>query len=318
MRLFLTGGTGFLGSHVVERAVARGWEVACLARTSSDTGFLKTQPVKLVEGDVSGALSPEARAALGAAEAVVHAAGLIQARNLDEFLRVNAGGTESLAAAHRDAGGRGRFVLVSSISAAGAGRREDEPGAPVSDYGKSKLAGEEKARASGLPWVVLRPGIIYGPRDHATLKYMKVVKRGFRPNLGSRQHAFTHGRDVADAVVAACEREAAVGQVFHVNSGVEHHWDDFGRAVAHALGRRSLPLPIPDAGIWFAAFFAEAWARARRRPTITGLDKARDATAKVGSADNRKARERLSWTPRFDLEGGVKETVDWYLAHGWL
>jgi nucleoside-diphosphate-sugar epimerase len=231
---------------------------------------------------------------------------------------VNGGGTEALAQACREAGAPGRFVLVSSMSAAGEAKTEDEAPRPVSDYGKSKLLGEEKARASGLPWVVLRPGIIYGPRDRATLKYMKVVKLGLRPNLGAHAHTFTHGQDVAEAILAACGRADALGRVFHINSGVAYQWKDFGRAVARALNRRALPLPIPDAGLWFAAFFSEAWARARGRSTLQGLDKVKDALRKVGTADNRRAREVLGWAPKWDLAPGVKDAVDWYVANKWL
>ncbi|HEY6105649.1 MAG TPA: NAD-dependent epimerase/dehydratase family protein, partial [Anaeromyxobacteraceae bacterium] len=150
MRWLLTGATGFIGLTLAERLRARGDAVRALARASSRVEELSALGVDLVRGDVTDPRSLPA--AVDGCEAVVHLAGLTKALGPEEYRRVNVLGARHLAAACSEARPGPVLVLVSSLAAAGpalAGRprREEDPPAPVSDYGRSKLEGEQEVRA---------------------------------------------------------------------------------------------------------------------------------------------------------------------------
>ncbi|MCK6590321.1 MAG: SDR family NAD(P)-dependent oxidoreductase [Polyangiaceae bacterium] len=172
MKVFVTGASGFLGSHVAEQLSAEGHSVVALVRRSSNTKFLSTlKNVELAYGAVEDAAS--VRAAVKGADAVVHSAGLVKARNEQEFHRVNVEGTRNvLEAAAEECSGPRRFVFVSSLAAVGPsidGKPvgTEAEGKPVTAYGRSKLAAERLVLEAKekLPVVVLRPPMIYGPRD---------------------------------------------------------------------------------------------------------------------------------------------------------
>jgi nucleoside-diphosphate-sugar epimerase len=189
MRVLVTGGSGFLGSHVVERLLERGHEVACLVRRSSDTSFLEGvrgssgARVALVTGAIDDAASLER--AVADCEGVVHCAGVVKARSYDDYERVHKEGTLALArVAMARPGGVRRFVHVSTAGVMGAARAdrahlEGDAPSPVTPYSRSKLAGEQALLelAGELPVTVIRPPAIYGPRDREILAFFQMVRR---------------------------------------------------------------------------------------------------------------------------------------------
>lgn len=328
MTVLLTGGTGFLGSHVAEQLSRAGRRVRALVRKTSDTSFLETlEDVELVEGAVDDRDSM-LRAAKGAT-AIVHAAGLVKARGAEEFFRVNTEGTvNALDAARATKSTLERFVLVSSLTAAGPSDREgrpvahDAPPRPVTHYGKSKLAAERATLAAKdeLPVTILRPPAIYGPRDREILAFFKALKVGVAPYMGSSKNKLSmiYGADCAAACIAAIDADVPSGSTFFVDDGVIYTFEDLIEHAERALGKRAwLRFPLPRPVVQTAALASELYGKAANRAVMLTRDKCNELFDQW-VCDGTPARDALGWKPETCFDQGAKITVDWYQQAGWL
>lgn len=326
--ILLTGGAGFLGSHIADRLVAAGFTVRALVRPTSDVRHLSSlSGVELVRGDLDAPASLEE--AVRGARGVIHSAGLIKARRPEDFVRVNEEGTANLLAAARAAGPEGlRFVHVSSLAAQGPSRdgRPRPDGAvpePVTAYGRSKLAAEERVRsASGdVHTVVIRPPVIHGPRDRETLAFFQAVKYGVFPLTGSPRAVLSMvwAEDCADACVRALGADVPSGAAFDVEDGVPETLETILGHIEAAMGRRvRARVPIPGAALRLAALATEGFGRATGRAVMFTRDKVRELTAPNWVCDGSAARSALGWTPRVSFAAGARISAAWYRAAGWL
>jgi nucleoside-diphosphate-sugar epimerase len=326
MTILLTGGTGFLGSHVAEQLSEAGRKVRALVRKSSDTRFLRTlSNVELVEGAVDDAASM--LAAARGVDSIVHAAGLVKARSPDEFLEVNAEGTlNALSAARKNA--VRRFVYVSSLAAAGPSDADGNPvpatatPRPVTHYGKSKLAAEAHVHAARdeLEVIVLRPAAIYGPRDREILAFFKAIKVGVLPYMGSTENKLSmiYGADCARACVAALDATVPSGSSYFLDDGRVYRFADLIANVETAMGTRAwLRFPLPRRVIHVAGLASELYGRATNRAVMLTRDKCNELFAQW-VCDSSDAQQKLGWRPSVPFEEGARLTVDWYRGAGWL
>ena len=328
MTILVTGGSGFLGSHIIEQLAGSGRPVRALVRRSSDTKFLRSlRNVELVDGAVDDRASLE-RAVEGAT-AVVHSAGLVKARNIEEFLRVNATGTENLLSAclpHRTS--LKRFVQVSSVTVGGPSDAYGNPVSvdatprPVTNYGRSKLAAEKAVltQKDQLKVTVIRPPAIYGPRDREILAFFKSIKLGVLPLLGSPQSklSMTFGPDCARACILAIDAEVPSGSVFAVDDGAVHTMAELISEAESAMGKRAfLRIPLPRRVVLGAALMSESYGKLTNRAMMLTRDKCNELFDQW-VCDGSKAADQLGFTPSVTFAEGVKRTVDWYRAAGWL
>ena len=328
MTILVTGGSGFLGSHIIEQLSGAGRPVRALVRRSSDTKFLRTLGnVELFDGAIDDRASLS-RAVVGVS-AVVHSAGLVKARSLDEFMRVNARGTENLLEACLPLGhALKRFVQVSSIAVGGPSDVYGNPVAvdatprPVTDYGRSKLAAERAALAKKdqLRITVIRPPAIYGPRDREILAFFKSIKMGVLPLLGSPQSklSMTYGPDCARACIAAIDADVPSGSIFAIDDGAVHTMAELIAEAESALGKRAfLRIPLPKRVVLGAAFMSETYGKLTNRAMMLTRDKCNELFDQW-VCDGANARRDLNWSPSVSFSQGVKQTVDWYRTAGWL
>jgi 2-alkyl-3-oxoalkanoate reductase len=326
MTVLVTGGTGFLGSHVVQQLAEGGRPVRALVRKSSDTRFLKGLPnIEFAEGAIEDL--PSVRAAARGVSAVVHSAGLVKARSADEFMRTNRGGTENLLDAAIEAGAK-RFVLVSSLAALrpseGLGEPipEDVEPRPVTDYGRSKLAAERSAAAKKdrIELVVMRPPAIYGPRDREILAFFKSIKLGILPLLGSTQNKLSmiYGADCAAACIAALDANVPSGSVYHIDDGGSHTMQELIELTESAMGRRArFRFHLPRKLVETAALGVELYGRATNTAVMLTRDKCNELFEQW-VCDGARARRELAWQPKVGFEDGIRRTVAWYKEAGWL
>ena len=315
MLALVTGGQGFIGSHLCERLLAAGHRVRVLARPGSGLANLDGLPVEILRGDLAGDLGPAA----AGADWVFHLAGALKGFREEDLMRVNRDGTRRLLqACGRDA----RFLLVSSLAAAGPSgarpRTEADPPAPLTWYGRSKLAAEQEVLASGLASVILRPPVVFGPRDRDVLGYFRLARRGLLPVAGAgRRYSVVYAPDLADGLLRAAQTPCPSGSVFHL-TGPDLTWAQFGQRIAAALGRRARLVPLPDPALRVCGRAADLWARLRGRPDIFSSQKVAEMLAPGWVASPERAARVLGWTAPTPLDDALAATVAWYRDHGWL
>ncbi len=312
MNILLTGGTGFLGSHIAGALVEAGHRVVCSVRRTSDTRWIEplgveTVTLDLVEGTVPGAIA--------GVEAVVHCGGLTRARSEAEFRRVNADGTATLARAASRAGVR-RFVFMSSLAARGP----DGAAGPISPYGRSKAAAEGALGGleGDMERVVLRPGGIYGPRDPDLLPLFRLAARGWVPvPAGSPPLQPVYVDDVVSATTAALTAPPP-GPPLPVAHPARHGWPALALALEEGLGVDARIVQVPPALFWAAGLVSEVVSRFTGKAPAMDRRRARDMSRHRWTTAIDETRRALGWEPRVDIRQGLALTAAWYREAGWL
>ena len=324
MRVLLTGASGFIGAHAARALTGAGWDLRILARPTSDLSGLAGLRYATALGDLTGHGLADACAGV---DAVVHLAGLTLARSAGEFRRINEAGTGALAEAAAGAG-VGRFLYISSIAAHGSsasGSLLDPGGAcrPVSAYGRSKAGGERLALAQhgAMAVQVLRPPVVYGPRDTGLLPFFRFARRGLIPILGRGENRISmiYGPDLAAALVALLRAAPVASPFFHVSDADgPYSWRELSVALRTALGRRALILQLPAAGFLAAAGMEEALAALRRRPARLSRGRVAEMRRRAWVSDNAALTAACGWIPATPLAAGLAQTVVWYRRNGWI
>lgn len=302
MRVLVTGGTGFVGTHVVNRLLQRGHEVAVLARDPAKTRNRYNRPVETVAGDV---LDPASFAsAASGREVLVHLVGIINEKGRQTFDRMH---REAAANAVAAAGSAGALRLL-HMSAVGSS--EDSP----SEYGRSKAAGEKAVRASGLDCTIFRPSIIFGPGDGFVSLLAPIVRYnpGFIPVIGPGMTRFqpVSVYDVARLFSDALEKPETSGQTYEIGGPDIFTLNDIYREIAAAVGKPRKPLlHLP---LWYGRILASGFEWLARRGAIESPPLTRDQLRSL-SRDNVADVTQTNATFGADLRpfrAGIREYLD--------
>jgi nucleoside-diphosphate-sugar epimerase len=331
MRLLVTGGTGFIGSHLAEQGRRLGAEVVVLGLTErpeeqANVELLRRQGVEVVPGSIT---DPElcGQAVRGATHVFHLAVAMREGAKSDQFFQsVNLDGTRRLLEASVEAGVR-RFVYCSTIGIYGHRApgitREDSPLAPGNIYERTKVSAERMVRELGaqrsLPYTILRPADVYGPRDHRLLKLFKGVRSGRFPLFGSgdgRRHMI-YVDDVVSAFFRACETDRALGESFILAGPKACTLRDLVTEVQAATGSRRYGFRLPLKPMLGVAGVVEDVSR------VLGVDppiyrRRMDFFWSDSEFDTTHARQGLNWTPRVDLPEGIRRTLEDYRRSGAL
>ena len=334
--VLVTGASGFIGRHLVHRLIERGCRVSCLVRATSHTDELRSAGAQLVTGDVTDQAVIERVLAQSQARIVFHLAGLLKALRTDDFLRVNAGGVESVAAACADRAEPPVLVVVSSLAAAGPcavdrPRVESDSPTPVSAYGRSKLAAElAAARYAGrVPISIVRPPIVFGSGDRAVLEMFRPIARwGIHivPGWSQRRFSLIHVADLVEGLLLVAEKgerlhpNGSPGQgVYFMATEDNPTYAELGEAIAIALGKkRATIVRLPAPLVQLVGLCGDAMTRIRQRPAWVNSDKMTEALAGPWTCSSAKARTHLGWYPAATLAERLHETAQWYRQAGWL
>ena len=325
-KVFVTGGTGFVGSHLVDRLIEGGRAVKCLVRRASNLRYLNHPQIEFVYGGLDD--STDWDDALRGVDTIYYVAGLTFARRPEDYFAVNERGTEAVvkaALSKRDQ--IKKFVQVSSLAATGPGPNgqsvdEETPPAPITPYGRSKLAGENIARAAGdkMAVTVVRPPAVYGPRDYALYELFKTIGRGLSPMIGNydKRISLVHAHDLANGIILAGESERSAGRVYFISSDEVYSYRDLASRIAGIFGKRVRSFAIPRPVAFGIAYAAEAAAALTRKPPVINRDKVIDLSQACWGCSIERAKRELGYSQRVPIEEGLRSTIDWYRQEGWL
>ncbi len=322
--VLVTGATGFVGSHLVDRLVQMSVPVRCLVRRSSSLRYLPQSGIDIVFGELPDGTG--LTAALEGVRTVFHVAGVTKAHSAAAFYRGNVDVTRRLIDACGPAGVE-RFVHVSSLAAIGpcadaSGIAEDAAPHPLTHYGRSKLAGERVVVDSPMASraVIVRPAVVYGPRDTDVYEVFRAAARGLLVTIGREESlaSVIYVKDLVEALLRAACSAGAPGRAYFAANPTPASWAELAGAAAAVMGRGLRRISVPPAVAWAAGLCAELASRARRKPGIVSREKIREARCRYWVCDTSRARHELGFTPQWTLARGVAETLAWYRDAGWL
>ncbi len=325
MKIFLTGASGFLGSHIAEALAHRGDKILAIIRKTSQIHHLKSLNLEYIEGSISDI--QRLKKHLEKCDVVIHSAGLIKALSEKEFFEVNGVGTERLVEAILQCKNKPKkLVYISTIAVHNPsidGHDFSLPSSgchPLTDYGKSKLAGEKALQKlhGKLQTCILRPPVLYGPRDKEFLTFFKAVDWGIAPLYGSGKNRISlcYATDVAQAVIALLKTRLSSDEIFCLDDGVVYDWNQIIQTVSEVMKKKVLSLQIPPLLFQVAAGLSELASKLSGRALIFNRDKVLEMSQPNWVCGYQKLHQKTGWKPKVKLKEGALKTLRFYQKEG--
>jgi nucleoside-diphosphate-sugar epimerase len=330
----VTGATGFIGHHLVQRLTTSGTAVTCLVRETSQCSRLRELDVRLVHGDVSDLNSLED--AIRGVDVVYHLAGLTKSFGVHALMEINGQGVKNISSVCARQASPPTLVLVSSLAAAGPSgkekpRTERDEVQPVSNYGRSKRAGELAAieYAARVPTTIIRPPVVLGEYDRDGLQWFQMIRTlGFHliPGFVDHRYSMIHADDLAVALILAADKGRRLTGNVDDDAGIYFAacdevvtFEDLGRMIGSCVGRPAAwMVRAPMLAIWGLAGCSDVWARICNKPCVLNFDKAKEAAAGSWACSAAKLQRDTGYRPVRSLSERLRQTADWYLEEGWL
>ncbi|MDP2209947.1 MAG: NAD-dependent epimerase/dehydratase family protein, partial [Bacteroidota bacterium] len=315
IKIFVTGSTGFIGSHLVKYLINQGHHVKCLVRKHSNNKWLKELPVEYVYGDLFDV--EVLRKAVLDVDYIYHIAGVTASKTKSGYFLGNQEATKNLLHAAETHSNLKRFVFAGSLSAVGPSTdgkpvNEESKLQPITTYGKSKMAAEKEVLSfqNKIPVTIVRIPAVYGPRDTATLDFFKTVNNGIIPLVGfkSKYVNILHVDDVVDGLILAGEHPDAVGKTYFIGSEKAYTWEDIGKVTQEIIHRKTIKVRIPEFLVVLVAALYNLIDLFSRKPSVFNFEKSKDMIADAWICDISKAKNELGFQQKITLEEGVKET----------
>jgi nucleoside-diphosphate-sugar epimerase len=324
--VLVTGASGFIGSHLVDALLQHRCQVHCLVRRTSDLRWLDRTKVQLHYGSLTETFPLED--CLEKADYVFHCAGLTRAKTKEDYFQVNAHACKVL---YEKCVVHGKnlkqIVHLSSLASAGPSLPdqpvdEDTPCKPLTYYGKSKLAGEEIAQqySSSLPIVILRPPVVYGPREVNFLAFIKGVSKGWNLQLGNRQRTLSliYIADLVQAMLKAAVTSSPNSNVYFITDGEYHLWEQVVETTTQLLNVRIRSIRIPDCFLIFLGLFMDFCSIYLKAAPLLDSQRIIDIRQSTWTASSNRFFEDFEFQPQYDLKKGLSETVNWNKKHRFL
>jgi dihydroflavonol-4-reductase len=328
VKYLITGATGFIGPHLIQRLVSEGHFCRCLARADSKTDSLQGCEVEWVRGDITRAETLKGVA--DGIDRILHLATLGHMSNFtvteSMFQTVNVDGALNVM---KEALRAGVSKVVHCSTVAAMGICSDVPAdettecRPHHPYGRSKLKAEQAINKlvaeKGLPAVIVRFSMVYGPGDpRDILKLTRLAKKGMFPKIGSRPKLtpLIHVTDAVEGLLLAGEK-GRIGETYLITNRESMPFDDLRKIFAKALGVSRLPLYLPEwLTLWAASTIEKSFTFAGKAPPVSRKNIESTLADRVFSID--KARKEFGFNPQIDPAKGLTETVEWYKKKGWV
>jgi nucleoside-diphosphate-sugar epimerase len=324
MRALITGGTGFIGYHLIRDLLAKEWQIRCLVRKTSTIPEEFIGKVEFITGDITDKTS--LKGIIDNIDLVIHMAGLIKASNFKSFKKVNTEGTVNLInTIPPEKRSSIKFIFISSMAACGPSRNrqplsEDQPPTPISHYGQSKLLAEQAVRKSSLDYRIIRPAAVYGPGDRETLSFFRLAAKHINPRIGFRKRylSLIHVKDLISLIFKAALSDKK-NQIYNATDCTNgYSWNKIIKKASDNLDSWLVPLYIPKSFVAIAAYSATLWSKISNNSTIFNVDKFNEMKQQYWLLSSAKAQDQLDFSPAYDLQKGFSETAQWYQEKGWI
>ena len=323
MKVFVTGGTGFIGSHLVDRLLAEpDHEIRCLVRAHNK--WLINKDLKFFKGSLQDLSA--LHEGINGADIVYHIAGVVKAPDQDFFDAANVDATENvlrMAMKHKVP----KVVILSSLAACGPSPdnplTEEDPLKPVTMYGESKKRMEEMVSGvvnDSVSVTIIRPPAVYGPREEQIFRVFQMASWRVFPIIGdgtSSRLSLIHVNDLVDGILLAASEKKPGVETYFISSEDLYTWDEIRLATRYAMGKKIYPLKFKPEFVQFAGNISEKIASLIGRYPVINREKSRELGLQwICSVD--KAKARLGFRQRTGLKDGLVQTIAWYKNHNWL
>jgi len=324
----VTGGSGFIGSHVVDVLVSQGYNVSCIVRKTSNLQWLKDKPVKLIETSLYD--KDLLKNVVQGVDYVYHVAGLTFARNYEEFVIGNRDATRNLIeVVSENSKNLKRFLFVSSQTVTGPAQSLDSPVneetdcKPLTAYGKSKKLAEEEVLKfrNKIPITIVRAPAVYGPRDTAIFQVFKTVKTGLAMMVGMKPKyvSLIHSDDLSRGIVEAASNENSEGEIYFLSSEEYYTWDYLIPLMTKLMNKKFvIKLKLPHFVVLSAAGITEFFGKFAKKPPIFNYEKGIDFIQDFWICSNGKAKRDFGFEQKVGIEEGMRNTINWYRDNNWL
>jgi nucleoside-diphosphate-sugar epimerase len=322
----VTGGTGFVGSHLVDLLLDKGYEVRCITRKSSDLKWLKDKDVKIFD---CGLYNKEAlREIIRDADYIYHVAGVVKSKTKEGYFRGNVDTTRTLIEATLESNSNlKRFLVVSSQTVTGPSLdgkpvNEETDCRPITTYGKSKLE-EEKLVLSfkdKLPITICRAPAVYGERDTEIFIYFKTFSKGLTTTIGfnEKKLSLIHVLDLVNGFYLAATNEKSKSQIYFISSEEFYTWPQINNITSKIIGKKPIVIKVPHFLVYTIAAVAQFAAMFSSKPATLNIEKAKDITQQYWICDTSKAVRELGYRQNISIEEGIKRTIEWYKKMNWI
>ncbi|MBI3534004.1 MAG: NAD-dependent epimerase/dehydratase family protein [Deltaproteobacteria bacterium] len=324
MKALVAGASGFVGSTLIECLQKEDLEVHAMLRATSSDENLKNLKYKRV--DASFADLASLKQAVQGMDYIFHLAGTIFASSREDYFRINTEGTRKLAQAIGEVGYPVKnFIFVSSLAAGGPShsltpRSELDTDAPVSAYGESKLQAEKELSKynSKIPIIILRPPMVYGPKDKATLLFFKTVSRHIVPMFnGQKYYTAIHVRDLCHGIIKAAFSNIR-GEIFYLTNDNIFTYEELMTTIAKHLNKKIFKFRIPDVALIIGAHGLSWYSKLSGRTYPLNNDKLHELRPDYWICSGEKARKGFGFSAETNLSDGLLDTIKWYKKYSWL
>lgn len=322
--VLITGANGFVGSRLCARFIADGYHVIAGVRDGSDGTLIESLDLEYRFGDIT---QPETLPEMvQGVDYIIHNAGIVKAGTSDKFYEINQRGTRNILEAAGANQNLRKFVYISSLAAAGPSEpnqplTEDSLPAPITEYGRSKLAGEREVLnfADRVTSVIVRPPGMYGPGDKEMFSFFQILNNRVKPYLGNprRKLQLVHVDDLALGVARTLKAETTSGSIYFIAESISYSYYALIRHLRRAVGRASLPVYIPGWLVRMIAGLSERSMRAMAKAPMFTVEKANEILENW-EVSVEKAKSELGFESEIPFPDGARMTVHWYREKGWL
>ncbi len=325
-RAFVTGATGFIGSHLVDELLKKGFSVKCSIRKTSNLQWLVNKDIELVEVDLSDKVAM--KKAISGCDYIFHLAGVLFAQSEEEYIAGNVGFTKSLIDACSELETKiKRFVYLSSIVAAGSSSSKEPMDencecAPFTWYGKSKLESEQLfvKHSEEIPFTIIRPGAVFGPRDSAMLLNFKLCRLGINLVLGEcgKLGSVIHIHDLINGIIQAAESEKTVNEIYFLANDKNIKQEDFGKIIIEVMGKRSKNIVLSYKLVKLIVYICDFFGNLFNFTVLLNKQKFIELSKPFIICTSKKAKEDFNFKQSVTVKEGVKSTFLWYKENKWL